>query len=290
MKKNYILLLTFCCVVFGYSQTTLVDLYGNSTPEIYSVDLSNSQAACSQTVLSNNLENGGLFGGATNQILAVDIDLAAGETFSISEIKPTIIDTATTFDVLFYSDDAGLPGTLLTTISNVPITNSTVTGNNFGFDFIEYTLTLNTAYDLTADAGAATKFWMQIISDALAWESSTVATTGLLGAFQNDNTAGAWAIGTSDNVYEISGDCTLSIETNIEDLVAVYPNPTNHNLFVEIPNALQISKINLYNVLGQNTGLEIVKGVINTSQLAKGIYLLQIESSHGKLTKKIIKN
>jgi hypothetical protein len=291
MKKNYILFLTFFCVVFGYSQTNLLDLYGNSNPEIYSTTNENdAQAACSQSVLSNALENGGLFGGATNQIIAVDIDVAAGETFTISEIKPVLIDAATYVDVTFYSDNAGLPGTELITLSSVPISSSTVIGQNFGYDFIEYTLTLTTPYALTADVGTVTKFWMQLNSDALAWESSTVAATGLLGAFANDNTAGAWTIGTSDYVYEVSGDCSLSIESRIEDLVSVYPNPTKDNLFIKIPNSIQISKASLYNVLGQDTGLNIVNGAINTSQLTNGIYLLRIESSHGTLTKKIVKN
>lgn len=161
---------------------------------------------CSQAVASNNLENGLFFGGATNQFLAVDVDVAADETFSVNSMTINVAGESTFFDVIFYEDAAGLPGTEIETFSAVNIVDNVLIGNNFGFDFFQYTLD-GFNIDLEGDA-AGTKYWMEVRTDAEAWESTSASALGELGAFNNDNTAGAWQLGLTDEyVYELMGTC-----------------------------------------------------------------------------------
>jgi CubicO group peptidase (beta-lactamase class C family) len=75
--------------------------------------------------------------------------------------------------------------------------------------------------------------------------------------------------------------------------VSVYPNPTEDNLFISCKEETNISKILIVNNLGQI--IKSKKGFGNTlevdiSDIAKGMYLLQIHSDIGTITKKIVKN
>jgi hypothetical protein len=165
---------------------------------------------CSQSIASNNMENGGFIGGDTNQRLAIDINVNTESTFAIDQIKLNLIqDAAPTYiNIIIREDVAGIPGNALHTFNNVSIIDSEFVGSNFGFDFYTHTLDFS-AEDLVLDGGATgAKFWMELETDAVAWESTTAAVNGLSGAFFNDNTGGVWMIGTDEYVYELIGTCT----------------------------------------------------------------------------------
>ncbi|NLN32696.1 MAG: hypothetical protein GX159_03760, partial [Flavobacteriaceae bacterium] len=165
---------------------------------------------CSQSVASNNMENGGFIGGDTNQRLAIDINVNTESTFAIDQIKLNLIqDAAPTYiNIIIREDVAGIPGDALHTFNNVSIIDSEFVGSNFGFDFYTHTLDIS-AEDLVLEGGATgAKFWMEVESDADGWESTTAAVTGSAGAFFNNNTGGVWMIGTSEYVYELIGTCT----------------------------------------------------------------------------------
>ena len=66
----------------------------------------------------------------------------------------------------------------------------------------------------------------------------------------------------------------------------VYPNPVVNILHVKNISGLKI--INIYNSLGQQV-LQSKQDTIDVSHLSKGMYFLQIESSQGTETKRIIK-
>jgi len=94
-------------------------------------------------------------------------------------------------------------------------------------------------------------------------------------------------IGTHGNgMYEATINSTLGLEdfNNISDAIKLYPNPVKNNLNVKLPQAdgLQIS-YTISNVSGQT----ITKGVLDTesidvSQLAQGMYFLQLKTNDGR--------
>jgi hypothetical protein len=77
----------------------------------------------------------------------------------------------------------------------------------------------------------------------------------------------------------------------------VYPNPANDMINIELTgmNAMQAS-VSLYNLCGQkimqNTNLLKDRPVaqMNLSGMDAGIYILEIETSMGKIVKRIVKH
>ena len=91
--------------------------------------------------------------------------------------------------------------------------------------------------------------------------------------------------------FTIQGEpSSLGVNDNISKLASVYPNPTNGILNIDMPSTVTVKSSKLYNLLGQDTGLRLVNGTMNVSELARGIYLLNVETSAGTLTQKVVKN
>ena len=57
---------------------------------------------------------------------------------------------------------------------------------------------------------------------------------------------------------------------------------------IDIASSLNLEKVTIFNILGQKV-LESTQNKINVSNLSKGVYEVNIETSQGKLTKKIVK-
>ena len=95
----------------------------------------------------------------------------------------------------------------------------------------------------------------------------------------------------ASTAFTIEGEpSSLGFNDNISELASVYPNPTNGVLNVDIPSTVTVKSSKLYNLLGQDTGLRLVNGTMNVSELARGIYILNVETSVGTLTQKVVKN
>ncbi|MCW5519297.1 T9SS type A sorting domain-containing protein [Aureitalea sp. L0-47] len=90
-------------------------------------------------------------------------------------------------------------------------------------------------------------------------------------------------------VLNLVGDEALAVDDNIADLVTVYPNPASNVLNVSVPSNIEVINASLYDVLGKNTGVQLVNGQMNTSSLARGVYILNVNTSRGTLTQKIVK-
>jgi len=86
------------------------------------------------------------------------------------------------------------------------------------------------------------------------------------------------------------GDCPiLSVEDNLADLISIYPNPTSDVLNIKIPSTIEIQNSILYDILGKDTGVRLINGTMNTSNLARGVYILNLKTSAGTLIQKVIK-
>lgn len=193
----------------GQVAVPITDLYLSATDNcsVSVTVVGAGMESCAQAVADNNMQNAGFLGGDTNQSLAVDIDVEEELTFAIDQIKVNVAGDATFFNIIIREDDGGLPGDALMTLDDVSIVGEVHNGDNFGFPFYTYTLNVS-ASGIELDGGATgTKYWMEVQSDAVAWESTTASVLGLNGAFMNDGTSGAWIIGTSEYVYELIGLC-----------------------------------------------------------------------------------
>jgi hypothetical protein len=84
----------------------------------------------------------------------------------------------------------------------------------------------------------------------------------------------------------------LAIEDfDINNRVALYPNPTQNELFIDLKNLIN-TRLTVFDIYGKtiiNQPLNSTN-VINTSNLAKGMYLFKITSDEGSVTTKVIKN
>ena len=84
-------------------------------------------------------------------------------------------------------------------------------------------------------------------------------------------------------------DETLSLKNNLFEKITMFPNPTNGNLNLKAPSHIQILNVKLFDVLGKNVGVSFHKQILKTANLPQGVYILKVETSHGALTKKFVK-
>lgn len=99
-------------------------------------------------------------------------------------------------------------------------------------------------------------------------------------------------IGFPDNhtILNLLGEETvLSVEDNLSEVVSIFPNPVNDILNVRVPSNIEITGATLYDILGKDQRVNVVNGQINVSALNRGVYILNLETSAGVLTQKIVK-
>ncbi|GAA4233512.1 hypothetical protein GCM10022291_10720 [Postechiella marina] len=89
-----------------------------------------------------------------------------------------------------------------------------------------------------------------------------------------------------------AGSCPLSVEDEeLNNSVSMYPNPTIGQFFIKNDSFLTLEKAVIYDVSGRlisNTDLLKTK-VISLQGVSKGMYFVNIHSSNGMITKKILK-
>ena len=84
-----------------------------------------------------------------------------------------------------------------------------------------------------------------------------------------------------------NGSLNNSGFTKISDFL-VYPNPSNGNFTIQVPDSFIGSKAVIYNLLGQSIKAFSIDEVNQNTNLEKGVYLLQIQKGNQVSTKKII--
>ena len=98
--------------------------------------------------------------------------------------------------------------------------------------------------------------------------------------------------------YAVDADHTIRAEflnVGIDDLpdnlIAIYPNPTNGKLTVS-GTGLQVSRIDIYDVYGkllQTLAVNDVVADLDVSGLPAGLYFLRIQTDNGAVTKRFVK-
>src|SRR5690554_3494977 len=168
---------------------------------------------CLQASSTTSTGTGYSIVGDTNQNLAGDFIVYEGTTFNIEQIKVSVNSTAASyFNVIFWSDNAGLPSAIIDTYNNVPIVGTPVLSSG---PYYLHTLDISSENVSFTSPVGDTRYWMQIQTNATGWENRTGTQLGLPDAFYNDGTAGIWSVinadtGNNDLVYEIIGECVGS--------------------------------------------------------------------------------
>jgi len=93
-----------------------------------------------------------------------------------------------------------------------------------------------------------------------------------------------------DPTASFSEDCNLSAEEyDLLNAFNVYPNPANDVINITNNSEEPITSIQLFNILGERIYFsDKFQKTINISKLDAGLYLLEIRSKAGNITKKII--
>src|SRR5690606_29220543 len=169
-------------------------------------DVDDEPLYCSQISESSGTGTSWALGGPTNQSLAADFIVFEGTTFNIQQVKVNVTGTATYFNVIFFADNGGVPGPVVSSFSNVPIIGSIPNGG-----ITQHTLDLSAEDVSFSSSTGDIKYWMQIQSDASGWENRVGSQIGGKDAYLNDTTEG-WTIinaggGNNDLVYELIGEC-----------------------------------------------------------------------------------
>ncbi|HZW78545.1 MAG TPA: T9SS type A sorting domain-containing protein [Flavobacteriaceae bacterium] len=90
--------------------------------------------------------------------------------------------------------------------------------------------------------------------------------------------------------WTMMGEEMLSTENNVLAGVSIYPNPSTDVLNISAPANVDVESVTLYDVLGKSVNADFNNGTVNISALANGIYVLQVKTSEGILTQKVVKN
>ena len=106
----------------------------------------------------------------------------------------------------------------------------------------------------------------------------------VVGAFSNSDNGN---LSGQVRVYEISG--MLSNNEFVQQNFNIYPNPTSDILNISLENNLVLEEVTIYNNLGQVVK-KASESVIDVSQLAKGLYFVEVTTNQGKATKKVVVN
>ena len=92
-----------------------------------------------------------------------------------------------------------------------------------------------------------------------------------------------------------SNQLTVSAFTNTDDMsVRIFPNPVNNKLFAQTKtSAVFITLVKIYDAKGSLVFIKLYNNSntleIDVSELAKGTYLVQLETTTNTVSKKIIK-
>lgn len=89
--------------------------------------------------------------------------------------------------------------------------------------------------------------------------------------------------------FRYGGDCTLSIDQEALSQISVFPNPANDVLNIKVPSSIQIESASIFDMLGKESQVQVINGQINVQNLSQGVYILNLRTSAGTLTQKIVK-
>ncbi len=238
-------------------------------------------------VQSNNFEAVSVFGGDTNQRIAIDV-VVGDEGFTVYGMDLNILtngDTDLEFEFNIFEDNDGLPGAVISeNIAGIEH-SSEYLGTAFSYDVYNYVIAFESEVALSAN----TNYWIEVVTTGIAWEATNSDTFGAPAAYANDGTSGDWELTSREMVYSL-----VCEQLGVSDLnsfeFAYYPNPVRDVLNINSQKAVQ--SVEVYNLTGQRVINEskVNQGQIDVSKLATGTYVFRVTLEGGQVeTFKIIK-
>ena len=143
--------------------------------------------------------------------------------------------------------------------------------NGTGYELLTSLAASNTTYNDTA-ANVLDNFYEYYI----AIEAPDCNTAPLMSEF------------IKSNLEYINPNLGISDLSYLENAISLFPNPTNSQVAINTSNDIEIIRVELYNVLGQQINIAS-KSTIEMSYLPSGLYYLQISTDLGTVTKTIIR-
>lgn len=291
----------------AFAQMDVVSLGAENAPQI----IVESRAVlddCSTDYPSNGFENG--FGNINVNEVGDDFVVADGESFTPETVTVNVFSDGGAFTegtLRFYEDDGGIPGALVGEFSGA-VTASPEVGMNFGFPI--YGVEMDVSGEeiiLNGVNGSESKFWVtffspnQVGANFFENSSDTSIDTNPMAFKDGLDPDAAWAqefvdangvtnILPPQAVLLLEGQCDALLNVNeaLLSQVSVFPNPASDFLNVRVPSTVELSSVVLYDVLGKRTNVAISNGQINVADLSRGVYILNIETTAGSLSQKVV--
>lgn len=90
--------------------------------------------------------------------------------------------------------------------------------------------------------------------------------------------------------WKLTGEAgVVGINDNFAESVSVFPNPTTDVYNISLPAGAEVISSSLVDVMGRTTGVTYNNGQMNVSSLAQGVYFMNIETTQGSFTQKVVK-
>lgn len=240
---------------------------------------------CGQSQTSNGFENG-LFMEEGGQLIANDFIVPVGTVnFSVESISANLMTMGgiTSVDILFFEDNAGIPGTQIgATIEDLVPTSQDVIGTAFGYDVENVVLDLPTPIDFVGSTSGDVTYWVQLVAvpvtagTQVAWEVTTASIIGYETQW-NDGTGWTPSAG-SDGVFTILGTCTyMGVNDQVFEGFTYYPNPVKNSVTLKATN--QIQQVEVFNLLGQSVFKNqpnSMNPTLKIGELQAGAYLMKV--------------
>jgi hypothetical protein len=101
----------------------------------------------------------------------------------------------------------------------------------------------------------------------------------------------ASSVGPGDEAYimSITGEETLSINQAELDKIKIFPNPVINTINLNLPAGLILESSRITDMSGRRFQIDFIDGVMDVTNLATGQYILNLETSAGNYTHKVIK-
>ena len=316
MKKITLIAFSFFATTFAFAQFT------GGTPS--GVITLNTER---QAVLQDQTEDGANFiVSASNPsesaiiLCADDFTIAEANRIESITIRGTVNNglssNITGWDLYIFTDNAGAPGGDPSNTDDQPlvllnVSGAGVTVTDDGATAVDVQFDLTTLADGGVDLDAGT-YWVSMgpimdiatitdntpAGERYNWDSSADingAEPYLIdvndtfgGGFTTYTPFSALGVTVGALAFTVEGEIILGVNDFLLSEVSIFPNPASDILNIDVPASVELNGATLYDVLGKATNVSLSNGQINVSGLSRGVYILNVDTSAGTLTEKVI--
>ena len=156
----------------------------------------------------------------------------------------------------------------------------------------------SSASTLVSSLGTYTWSSGNMIVDVQSWYDNPAINFGWILKAQDETISSTGAsFGSKDQgiapILEVTYTTTLGLEDNSLSQVSIYPNPVTDKLQIRIPAGVEINRIRLFNLLGQQVfetqANSTVNQEVDLSVLQAGVYMVELSDGDNTVVKRIIK-